>query len=374
MAMLVVGPSIAGGGGTERRVTRSIVEVLARKRLDQPVVLACESSLLSELVIVAPGLQALVADGRLVHANVDRVKVCGFVSPSRLRRVLLSHGVSRIYLPEVQRSMLPALLDRTFNSAFDMSCSVTSSILSCGLSSGLFSQFALQVQCRHAKRIDCLYDYFLDTFPRWKDKCMITPCSFTDYEMFRPLQKERSIVFAGRMISEKQPLLALDAFALARRRLPSALAGWRLLMFGQGELVDAVRRRIRILDLDGVASLNSQMDLAETLGRSSVFLSLQIHENYPSQSLIEALACDCVPVCTDVGETRRVVTPEVGVLVRENTPDAIADAILTACARSSSSDERGSRRAHVMASHSAAASAQYFDRFLGLTTDLAGLG
>jgi len=42
----------------------------------------------------------------------------------------------------------------------------------------------------------------------------------------------------------------------------------------------------------------------EVLSKSKVFLSLQKYENYPSRSLLEAIACGMLPIVTDVGESR----------------------------------------------------------------------
>jgi glycosyltransferase involved in cell wall biosynthesis len=54
---------------------------------------------------------------------------------------------------------------------------------------------------------------------------------------------------------------------------------------------------------------------------------LQVLENYPSQSLLEAMACGNAVVATDVGETWRLVDDENGIRAPPR-PDAIADAIV----------------------------------------------
>ena len=56
--------------------------------------------------------------------------------------------------------------------------------------------------------------------------------------------------------------------------------------------------------------------------------SIQSDNNYPSQSLIEAMACENAIIASDVGETRRLVDSEVGILVPLSAI-SIANAIIS---------------------------------------------
>ena len=53
------------------------------------------------------------------------------------------------------------------------------------------------------------------------------------------------------------------------------------------------------------------------------FLSLQEIENYPSQALLEAMASGCCVIASDVGETKKIITQNTGVLVDRNIEDII---------------------------------------------------
>ena len=44
--------------------------------------------------------------------------------------------------------------------------------------------------------------------------------------------------------------------------------------------------------------------------------------------VLEALACGVPQVATDVGGTREALTPETGILIPPNNPDALAEAVL----------------------------------------------
>ncbi len=57
-----------------------------------------------------------------------------------------------------------------------------------------------------------------------------------------------------------------------------------------------------------------------------MFVSLQRTDNYPSQALLEAMACECAVVATDVGQTSKLVDDRVGTRVSPD-PSAVADAV-----------------------------------------------
>ena len=65
----------------------------------------------------------------------------------------------------------------------------------------------------------------------------------------------------------------------------------------------------------------------EYLQKSKIFISIQQKENYPSQSLLEAMACENAIIASDVGETRLLVTENEGILVKLDAEE-IADAII----------------------------------------------
>jgi len=48
------------------------------------------------------------------------------------------------------------------------------------------------------------------------------------------------------------------------------------------------------------------------LEKSKIFLSLQKYSNYPSRALAEALVCGNIPIITDVGESRLMISKDLG--------------------------------------------------------------
>lgn len=137
-----------------------------------------------------------------------------------------------------------------------------------------------------------------------------------------PGPKERRVVFVGRLEAVKNPLLFVEAIA----RLKARTRDFRASILGDGRLRDRVDARIRELGLTDIVDRAFHHTPRQVLAEAAVFVSLQTYDNYPSQALMEAMVCRCATVATDVGATRRLVTPETGLVVPFDS-DAVADAI-----------------------------------------------
>lgn len=149
------------------------------------------------------------------------------------------------------------------------------------------------------------------------------PGSFTDPHSFRPTAKECLVTFVGRLVEMKQPLLFVDAAALAARAVPEA----RFVMIGSGPLEGEVRRRVVEHGLTDVLTVVRTADVSGHVARSRVFASLQTLENYPSQSLLEAMAAENAIVATDVGRTAALVDGRTGTRVPAEARQ-VADAMV----------------------------------------------
>jgi glycosyltransferase involved in cell wall biosynthesis len=156
------------------------------------------------------------------------------------------------------------------------------------------------------------------------EKIAVPSGSVIDVEHFRPApSKEPAVVFAGRLIEEKQPLLFLEAVPAIRRAVPAA----RFFLLGEGPLRVQVEEDLDRLAIRDVVEVDFRPDLASVLGKARVFVSLQRQDNYPSQSLLEAMACGVATVATDVGLTWRLVDEATGIRVKPN-PDDLAEAVI----------------------------------------------
>jgi glycosyltransferase involved in cell wall biosynthesis len=172
----------------------------------------------------------------------------------------------------------------------------------------------------------CGYDIFKKRFP--KKQVTLTPGSFTDLALFRPAEKKKKIVFLSRLMWAKYPDLFVRAALLIREQLTEK--GYRLYMCGSGPMFEEMQDMLRENGAAEYIEMPGNVKPEEMFPDTEIFLSLQAFNNYPSQALIEALACGSMVVATDIGDTDRIVKPPFGVLC-EPEPQSVADAIL-ACA------------------------------------------
>jgi len=185
---------------------------------------------------------------------------------------------------------------------------------------------------RTVVRISDKYDFLSSMIPErmqkmglnlQSKKIFIPPISFTNFSKFTiSLPKKRKIVFSGRLEKIKNPFLALEvAKELSKRKI-----SYTLLMLGDGTLRLDLETYIKANKLSENVRIFHTSKVENELQDALIFLSLQKENNYPSQALLEAMACGCIPIATDVGETRKIVNQDIGYLVSENA-DKIADII-----------------------------------------------
>ena len=201
------------------------------------------------------------------------------------------------------------------------------------------------------------------------DKIRVSAGSFVDTKRFRPCaSKEPWVVFTGRLVEEKDPVLFVEACALIWQQLHDRLPSLRFYVVGDGLLRGAVDQAVARHGLASCLETGWRDDVESILGAARVFVSLQRTDNYPSQALLEAMACECAVVATDVGQTRQLVDDQVGRRVAAQ-PAAVAEAvcrILEEPARAGEMGREGRRR--VAASHSAEAYLDYIESIYAAAT------
>lgn len=187
--------------------------------------------------------------------------------------------------------------------------------------------------------------------PTLPARCHVSPASFVDYRGIAPAPKERVLVFAGRLVDEKQPLRFVEAAARVLAADPTVRAS----VLGDGPLAPVVDHAIATSGVaDRFTRAFSQHPTA-VLARAAVFVSLQRHDNYPSQAVLEAMACGCRIVATAVGDTARLVRPPWGRLVAADADaSTLAAAMAAALAPASLTEDGAAGRDFAMTEHSPA--------------------
>jgi len=155
-------------------------------------------------------------------------------------------------------------------------------------------------------------------------KALFTPNSFILYNNFYPVYPKKDwVVFSARLAKIKNPSLFLEAIKILQNR---GFSKFSFYFLGDGQLYnDLVKHKDKLM-LENVFFEGGVIDTSKYLKKSKIFISVQREDNYPSQSLLEAMACENAIIASDVGETRKLVAENEGILVPLNE-EKIADAI-----------------------------------------------
>lgn len=317
VGILLIVDSLSGGGGAERRFAR-IWDYLSRRCSDR-YYLIINKNLFDDLVKI----RAISSRSNLKNIHILYNSNCLFVF-WEIYTCIKKNNLSVLHFPLVQKRLLPLYIilavKRLFSNKPYITHTVASSCFAYKTKTPFFMSILSKMLWYLSDRIDSLYPGFIDTYAkpmRLNNKVTVSPCSFTDISRFHGnAKKEKIIVFAGRLIDEKNPLLLVDAVKI----LSEEVFDWQIVLAGDGPLKQEVKRKIESLNLCKYIDLICEPDMSEILNKSKIFLSIQKTENYPSQSLIEAMSAKNAIIATDVGETRRLVHNGFnGFLVCENS-------------------------------------------------------
>ena len=226
-----------------------------------------------------------------------------------------------------------------------------------------------RVTFRHCTKVDCLSEQIRSDaleFTGRKDpqKFRVAPCSFTEP---RPpvagIARDIDVSLISRMVSRKGHMLLKEALVMLA---DAGLRGIVVHVCGSGPLEAQLRKEFAAIEGQQV-HVHFEKDPFGILARSKVSLSLQDIENYPSQSLLEAMTCECAIVATDVGLTRLLLDETCAILIPAD-PAALAKALRRLLENETLRVELGRKAREVVTTkHTIERFAQY------LATDLFGI-
>jgi glycosyltransferase involved in cell wall biosynthesis len=188
----------------------------------------------------------------------------------------------------------------------------------------------------------------------------ITPNSFINYDNYYPdANKENNVIFLSRLWPKKNPILFLQSIKLFNEKYKD-ITYINYYIIGEGGLEENIKEYILKNKLPNTYFIGRTLEPWEYLRKSKVFISIQQINNYPSQSLIEAMACENAIIASNVGETKLLVTENEGILVDLN-PESIADAIYKLFTTQGLIERLGANaRKKVIENHSVEKYADYF--------------
>lgn len=153
------------------------------------------------------------------------------------------------------------------------------------------------------------------------DDAEISPCSFADYsKCIIGDKKIFEVAFCARLELDKNPMLYLEAAKEILKKYPEL----KFHLLGEGSLANEIRKFIDEYGLSTNINFQFHKNPPEVLKDTSVFVSIQSNTNYPSQSVLEAMACGNAIIASDVGDTQMLINDNNGKLIHLNVIDIIA--------------------------------------------------
>lgn len=297
-------------GGAERRYLR-LMSFLARHHIH--VTLFCNPAVIHlarQNDISIQGVEVVQLNRILVESDVGGARrlmlrllnVRGWLSMvSVLRSSKLNH-LHIVSNPEILVLFLSSVRKNLPGFSF---CIFGNDTVDLGKKITIVQRAALSLGAKVATRVDCLtprYQDFARSFSvePLREKFVLAPCSFTDYSQVRTApNRDIDVLFLGRFVEGKGLNLLAEVWPdLARENFDVHVCG-------DGPLRDMAPG-------PNVYTVTNSFSI---LARTKVFLSIQEKENYPSQSLLEAMGSGCAIVATDVGCTRDLLNESNSILV-----------------------------------------------------------
>jgi glycosyltransferase involved in cell wall biosynthesis len=142
----------------------------------------------------------------------------------------------------------------------------------------------------------------LEKFSGCEPRVVTRKYPFVDFERNENIfaAKKNQVLFAHRLIKRKNPLIALEAFINLAKKFPD----WIFLLCGRGNLEKEVEYRVAKAGLPNLCFKGYELNMSARLQESKIFVSLIEPDNYPSQSVIEALASGCVLLVSESGQSK----------------------------------------------------------------------
>ncbi len=122
--------------------------------------------------------------------------------------------------------------------------------------------------------------------------------------------KEKIVLFAHRLINRKNPTKYLEAVEL----LSKEYSDWKFLIYGAGEMRQEIIEMVERIGKN--VEYGYTTEISELQKRSSIFVSIIEPDNYPSQSVLEAMYFGNAVVLSDTGCSKKMFYYNNGVVIQ----------------------------------------------------------
>jgi glycosyltransferase involved in cell wall biosynthesis len=168
---------------------------------------------------------------------------------------------------------------------------------------------------RNYDKVDALYEYIGENLIELgvpQEKVNYPIRNFVNHLQFKPERKERIVTFSARMVRWKNPHVHLEAIL---KTIPHVENDIIFYIMGNGTLLKQIQREIKNRKLEGRIKAFFCYDPSTLVNKSLIHVSIEQYDNFTNQTLLEGMASGCAIISSNVGLTKKVVTPDVGLLV-----------------------------------------------------------
>ncbi len=169
---------------------------------------------------------------------------------------------------------------------------------------------------KKCRAIICLGKRTLDYYKQFNKNRFIIPNGVnTDIFYNMELKRDKDLIFVGRFTEQKGILNLVKAMDYLKDN--------KLILVGDGDLREEILKIIKNQNITYLGT-KGQEEIARLFNISKFQIMPSEFEGLPI-SLLESMACGCIPITTDVGESGSVIKNEVnGFLMENNKPEEIA--------------------------------------------------
>jgi glycosyltransferase involved in cell wall biosynthesis len=137
--------------------------------------------------------------------------------------------------------------------------------------------------------------------------------------------KKKLVVCASRFIERKNVM----RFAEMVKPLCALNSDWKFELLGSGPLEEDLKKFLADEISKGCVKIYYSTDIKEVFSRSSIIVSLIEPDNYPSQSIFEAMALGNAVVVSNSGESYRFVEGDNGILLHKDDDSRVLERLLS---------------------------------------------
>ena len=194
---------------------------------------------------------------------------------------------------------------------------------------GITSGFREWLSIKSAKIIICTTQELSNKIKIKYGKGSVIIPNFVNTNNFAPAKKNNTILYAGRIYWHKGIDYLIEAFKKVETIFPEL----KLQLAGTGEIDNYVEKakNLKIKNIEFLGKIDNDK-INSIMGSAKIFILPSLHREGQPKALIEAMACGCACIATNVdGNKDLIINRETGLLVNPKDKNDIVKAITEIC-------------------------------------------